>query len=123
MVTKPTWEPMVLENLTGSPQDPVWHAEGDVATHTRMVLWEMMEHPDFQKQTEMVQDLLYRTALLHDIGKPACMQREAGRIRNHGHSRKGATLETGLVVQVPLFIVVGDVLRIDTRTGEYVTRV
>ncbi len=38
-------------------------------------------------------------------------------------ARKGATLETGLVVQVPLFIAVGDVLRIDTRTGEYVTRV
>ena len=38
-------------------------------------------------------------------------------------ARKGATLETGLVVQVPLFVTVGDVLRIDTRTGEYVTRV
>ncbi|MEI8333781.1 MAG: elongation factor P [Chloroflexota bacterium] len=38
-------------------------------------------------------------------------------------ARKGATLETGLVVSVPLFIVEGDVLRIDTRTGEYVTRV
>jgi len=38
-------------------------------------------------------------------------------------ARKGATLETGLLVQVPLFINVGDVLRIDTRTGEYVTRV
>jgi elongation factor P len=38
-------------------------------------------------------------------------------------ARKNATLETGLVVSVPLFIVEGDVLRIDTRTGEYVTRV
>jgi len=38
-------------------------------------------------------------------------------------ARKGATLETGLVVSVPLFIVEGDILRIDTRTGEYVTRV
>jgi len=38
-------------------------------------------------------------------------------------ARKSATLETGLVVSVPLFIVEGDVLRIDTRTGEYVTRV
>jgi elongation factor P len=38
-------------------------------------------------------------------------------------ARKGATLESRLVVSVPLFIVVGDVLRIDTRTGEYVTRV
>jgi elongation factor P len=36
---------------------------------------------------------------------------------------KPATLETGLVVQVPLFIQVGDVLKIDTRTGEYVERV
>jgi len=38
-------------------------------------------------------------------------------------ARKSATLETGLVVSVPLFIVEGDILRIDTRTGEYVTRV
>ena len=36
---------------------------------------------------------------------------------------KPATLETGLVVQVPPFIKVGDVVRVDTRTGEYVTRV
>jgi elongation factor P len=37
-------------------------------------------------------------------------------------ARKAATLETGLVVQVPLFVNEGDTLRIDTRTGEYVTR-
>lgn len=36
---------------------------------------------------------------------------------------KPATLETGLVVQVPLFVNVGDVVRIDTRSGEYITRV
>ncbi len=36
---------------------------------------------------------------------------------------KPATMETGLVVQVPLFIETGDTLRIDTRTGKYVTRV
>ena len=38
-------------------------------------------------------------------------------------AKKQATLETGLVVQVPLFVNEGDVLRIDTRTGEYVTRI
>jgi len=36
---------------------------------------------------------------------------------------KSATLETGLIVQVPSFIKIGDVIRVDTRTGEYVTRV
>lgn len=37
-------------------------------------------------------------------------------------ARKPATLETGLVVQVPLFVNEGDLLRIDTRNGEYQTR-
>jgi len=36
---------------------------------------------------------------------------------------KPATLETGLIVQVPPFIKVGELIRIDTRTGQYVTRV
>jgi elongation factor P len=35
---------------------------------------------------------------------------------------KPATLSTGAVVKVPLFIEIGDVLRVDTRTGEYVSR-
>ncbi|NLM46282.1 MAG: elongation factor P [Firmicutes bacterium] len=36
---------------------------------------------------------------------------------------KPAKLETGLVVQVPFFVNVGDTLRIDTRTGEYLERI
>jgi elongation factor P len=36
---------------------------------------------------------------------------------------KPATLETGLVVQVPFFIGIGDVVRVDTRTKAYVSRV
>ena len=35
---------------------------------------------------------------------------------------KAATLETGAVIKVPIFINEGDVLRIDTRTGEYLER-
>jgi elongation factor P len=37
-------------------------------------------------------------------------------------ARKPATLESGLVVQVPLFVTEGDTVRVDTRTGEYQTR-
>ncbi len=36
---------------------------------------------------------------------------------------KAATLETGAIVQVPLFVEMNERLRIDTRTGEYVSRV
>jgi len=35
---------------------------------------------------------------------------------------KPATLETGLIVQVPPFIKTGDLIRVDTRSGEYLTR-
>lgn len=37
-------------------------------------------------------------------------------------ARKPATLETGLVVQVPLFVEVGETIKVDTRSGEYLTR-
>ena len=40
-----------------------------------------------------------------------------------GAGSKAATLETGLVVQVPLFVQEGDVLKIDTRTGSYIERI
>ena len=35
---------------------------------------------------------------------------------------KAATVETGLTVQVPLFVEIGDKIRIDTRVGEYMER-
>ncbi len=39
-----------------------------------------------------------------------------------GGGTKPATLETGATVQVPLFVDVGDKIRVDTRTGKYVSR-
>ena len=38
-------------------------------------------------------------------------------------ARKPATLETGKVVQVPLFVNIGDRIKVDTRSGDYITRV
>ena len=37
-------------------------------------------------------------------------------------ARKPATLQTGHTVQVPLFVNIGDVIKVDTRSGEYLTR-
>jgi elongation factor P len=39
-----------------------------------------------------------------------------------GGGNKPATLESGVVVQVPLFINEGEAVRVDTRTGEYISR-
>ncbi len=38
-------------------------------------------------------------------------------------ARKPATLQTGKIVQVPLFVETGDKVKVDTRTGDYITRV
>jgi elongation factor P len=38
-------------------------------------------------------------------------------------ARKPATLQTGKVIQVPLFVNIGDRVRVDTRSGDYITRV
>jgi elongation factor P len=35
---------------------------------------------------------------------------------------KDATLETGLVIKIPSFIKIGDIVKVDTRTGEYLER-
>jgi elongation factor P len=37
-------------------------------------------------------------------------------------ARKPATVETGLVLQVPLFVNPGEMIKVDTRSGEYLTR-
>lgn len=39
-----------------------------------------------------------------------------------GGGNKPATLESGVVVQVPLFVEEGDAIRVDTRSGEYISR-
>jgi elongation factor P len=39
-----------------------------------------------------------------------------------GGGTKPATLETGASIQVPLFVDVGERIRVDTRSGEYVSR-
>jgi elongation factor P len=40
-----------------------------------------------------------------------------------GNVTKPATIETGAVIQVPLFVNEGDMIRIDTRSGEYCERI
>ncbi len=72
--------------------------------------------------------------LLHD-SKPVSVQLPVSvelKVVETGPSYKGdtatsgnkpATLETGLVVQVPMFIAPNDVIKVDTRTGEYLERV
>lgn len=57
------------ERLRQTPQSPVFHAEGDVLVHTRMVCDALMQLPDYHELNERQRHVLYVAALLHDIGK------------------------------------------------------
>lgn len=57
------------ERMRQTQQSPVWHAEGDVYTHTMMVCETLKTLPDYRELSERQQHILYMAALLHDVGK------------------------------------------------------
>ncbi len=59
-----------------------------------------------------------------DLQKPIMDKYEARNLAEpvHGAATPGAALSTGAVVKVPLFVSQGEVVRVDTRTGEYLGR-
>lgn len=82
-----------VRNLAGCLQDPVYHAEGDVWIHTRMVAEAMAALPAWQSLGEDARRVLFAAALLHDVAKPECTRPGPdGRITSRGHSRRGAIL-------------------------------
>ncbi len=81
----PWWQAMAQ-----CPQDPVHHAEGDVATHTRMVVDELRNLAAWRDLPSGERGVLLLAALLHDVGKPATTATDSdGRVTSLGHSRRG----------------------------------
>lgn len=78
-----------VEDMHQTPQDPIWHAEGDVGIHTRMVLEALMSLPEFHTLPEQEQEILKAAALLHDVEKRSTTIEDGGRILSPGHARKG----------------------------------
>ncbi len=83
-------------------QDPQWHAEGDVWTHTRMVLDELIQLEGFTEASRADQIVLLLTAIFHDSGKPATTIVEAatGRIRSPKHAAIGARIARTHLMEV-----------------------
>ena len=76
--------------MRGCPQDPVFHAEGDVWTHARMVCEALAAQEEWRALPQDEREILFAAALLHDQAKPACTREEGGRISSRGHSQRGA---------------------------------
>ena len=77
-----------LKDIIGVQQNPQFHAEGDVWTHTMMVLDEAAKYRD---KAENPKGFML-AALCHDYGKAICTEVVGGRIRSIGHETKGLPL-------------------------------
>lgn len=87
-----------VRDLTGVAQDSVHHAEGDVATHTRMACEALAALPEWRARPEHERTRLFAAVLLHDSAKPFCGQVDGqGRITARGHSRQGDLLTRRLL--------------------------
>ena len=68
--------------MKGIAQSPDYHPEGDVFTHTMLLLSHLESPPE----------TLAYGCLLHDVAKPVCMRQEARRITFYGHTERGAVM-------------------------------
>jgi poly(A) polymerase len=71
-----------IEAMKGVEQSPEYHPEGDVFTHTLLALG----------QLDSPTETLAYGCLLHDVGKPVCLQRDGERLTFYGHTEKGAAM-------------------------------
>jgi tRNA nucleotidyltransferase (CCA-adding enzyme) len=85
-----------LDAMRGTPQDPEWHPEGDVWTHTGHALDALANDAFWRAADEEDRAVLCFAVLLHDAGKPACTRRErrggVTRIVSPGHEAAGLPL-------------------------------
>jgi tRNA nucleotidyltransferase (CCA-adding enzyme) len=78
-----------LVPLADTPQDPGWHPEGDVWTHTLQVVDEAAGLIGDLSNDRPRQLAVMLGALCHDLGKPATTAFEDGRVRSRGHEEAG----------------------------------
>jgi putative nucleotidyltransferase with HDIG domain len=78
-------------DMAETPQDPVHHAEGNVAVHTQMVLAALQTLPEYAKLDAQAREILWTAALLHDVEKRSTtVTDDQGRVSSPGHAKKGA---------------------------------
>lgn len=80
--------------MAACAQDAQWHSEGDVWTHTQLVLQQLPQLDEWSSLTDHERTLLIFTALFHDAAKPLTSQvdPETGRITSPKHAVKGEHL-------------------------------
>jgi len=78
-----------LRRMAETGQNPKWHGEGDVWTHTKLVCESLIQNPAWRELEKTHREELFVAALLHDIGKPSCTREEGGLIVSPNHASVG----------------------------------
>jgi len=86
-----------LAALEGCPQEPEWHPEGDVWTHTLLVVDEARRLLDAADLDRPRQIAIMLGAVCHDFGKPSTTAFEDGRLRSRGHEEAGVAPATAFL--------------------------
>ncbi|NEP12440.1 MAG: AAA family ATPase [Symploca sp. SIO2C1] len=82
-----------LRSLANCPQNPLYHAEGNVLIHTKLVCEALVALPAWRALPPTQRSVLFAAALLHDVAKPASTQVEAdGTISSKGHVIQGSKM-------------------------------
>ena len=90
--------------LDGTPQDPEWHPEGDVFTHTCHCCDALAELPEWQGADETIRRVLMFAVLAHDFAKPQTTHQaeREGRMRivSPGHEEQGGPLAEEFLTRI-----------------------
>jgi tRNA nucleotidyltransferase (CCA-adding enzyme) len=93
-----------LAAIVGVPQDPEWHPEGDVWTHTLHAVDALVASPQWPAMAAEERCVLMMSVLLHDLGKATCTRTEfkggRDRIVSPGHEAAGGALASGFLRRV-----------------------
>jgi putative nucleotidyltransferase with HDIG domain len=86
-----------LQEMQRCEQDSIWHAEGNVLIHTKMVVGEIIQLSEYQSLENKEKETLLLAALLHDVAKPQTTLIENGRIVSPKHAKIGEKVARDLL--------------------------
>lgn len=86
-----------IQAMKNCPQEPAFHAEGDVYVHTKMVVEELLQLKEYQQLQADAKKILLFSALLHDVAKPVCTVVENGIITSPKHAKVGEKIARQLL--------------------------
>ena len=89
-------KPLILA-MKHTQQNPLWHGEGDVWTHTKMVCEELVTEEEYRNLPESQQQILFLAALFHDIGKIPCTRWGDGAWVSPNHTLVGSKMARELL--------------------------